>query len=219
MDSIIWSGLKWYVKDGGPKGPGGNFWNSANVYVNSHGDLCLRIRNIDGTWQCAEVWTTAALSRGAYQFLVGGHLHALDANVVFGLFNYGTEDGVNEIDIEFGRGLTGDGKPGHYGVWPRTQGGPHPECAFDFTMPHTSLSTHRFLWAKDFVAFQSLRGWPNYQMAQIACWQTKPGFAPQVPCGPIPIHLNLWLRNAQAPTNGKSVLVRIRRLDYVPFDC
>src|SRR6266568_3108242 len=105
MRTIEFSGNQWVVKDGGEerRGPGPNYFSSSpeNVWVDSQGQLHLKITNRNNRWYCAEVSLEKPLGYGTYEFFVNGRFDQLDPHVVDGLFLY--EDDAHEIDIEFGR--------------------------------------------------------------------------------------------------------------------
>jgi hypothetical protein len=153
-DTIWFTGYEWEVRQA-HGAPGPNWWDAGNVWVDADGDLHLRITYKNGRWTCAEVQLTEALGFGTYEFQVVGRLDQLDANVILGLFNYGGTDGVNEIDIEFGQWGNPNADRGHYTVYPAQPG--HPETTELFPVALDGpITTHRFLWAPDQVAFESV---------------------------------------------------------------
>jgi len=100
---IEFAGCNWYVKSGENLGPGPNHWSDSeqSVWVDSYGWLHLKIREVNGTWYCAEVYTKEIAIYGMYRFFVISHLDSLDKNVVAALFLY--KDDQHEIDIEFSK--------------------------------------------------------------------------------------------------------------------
>lgn len=66
---IQWSGYTWDVKSGF-MGPGPNKWSddADQVYVDSEGDLHLKILKKDRVWCCSEVYLTETLGYGTYLF-------------------------------------------------------------------------------------------------------------------------------------------------------
>jgi len=103
---IEFAGQQWYVKSGcarGPGGPGGNCWSDSeeSVWVDESGQLHLKIREVGGTWYCAEVYTTEYTQYGMHRFYTIGRLDLLNENVVAAPFLYAND--TTEIDIEFTR--------------------------------------------------------------------------------------------------------------------
>lgn len=56
--SIDFAGRKWIVKSG-YGGPGPNNWSDSeqSVWIDENEWLHLKIREVDGTWYCSEVYT------------------------------------------------------------------------------------------------------------------------------------------------------------------
>jgi hypothetical protein len=93
------------VKSGCGLGQGPNCWSDSeqSVWVDS-GQLHLKIREVNGTWYCAEVYTKACTQYGMHRFYVikdDPLLDNLDKNVVAALFLY--KDDQNEVGIEFAK--------------------------------------------------------------------------------------------------------------------
>jgi hypothetical protein len=106
--SFHWSGYDWWVKTStSPVGPGPNIFSDStnNVFIDIQGRLHLRITNVGGTWQCAEILSQLTLGYGTYQFDLATPVDGLDPNVVLGLFTWSNESDYNfrEIDVECGR--------------------------------------------------------------------------------------------------------------------
>src|SRR3954454_9323499 len=104
--SLNFSGYTWGIKLTGSStssefDPGPNFWSndSSVVRVGTDG-LHLKISNIDGRWQCGEVYLTKSLGYGTYTVQVSSHLDQLDSNTVADpLFIYAAPG--QELDNEY----------------------------------------------------------------------------------------------------------------------
>ena len=120
--TLHFAGLDWTVKEGDGLGPGPCDWKESNVFVDSAGDLHLKIARDGGSWSCAEVESVRSLGFGTYQWWVTGEIGTLDPNVVLGLFNYPPPevgpDGTNEIDIEIAKWGIPDAPNLNFTVWP-----------------------------------------------------------------------------------------------------
>jgi len=216
---ISFSGYQWIVRSGSG-GPGPNLWSASNVWVDANGYLHLKITNVGGQWYAAELFTTSRLNFGKYQFNVDGPVDRLDPNVVLGLFNYPTADvgpdGTNEIDIEFSHWGNLSYPIGNYTVWPAISGPANKHRAFDFSLNRLH-TTQRFTWNSKQIYFQSLRGFHNDNTGQYNSWNFQPSsYLKYIPQHAMPLHINLWLFNGAAPTNGQEVEVVIRSFHYSP---
>jgi hypothetical protein len=101
--TLDFSGMTWTVKSG-RGGPGPCNWSENNAWVDSSGQLHLKIsKATDGKWYCGEVYTPGNLGFGEYEWFVIGRMDNFDKNIVLGLFPYGGPDGQNEIDIEMAK--------------------------------------------------------------------------------------------------------------------
>ncbi len=86
--SVDFSGRTWGIKvtgnmQGDQFDPGPNFWSSDPSVVNVASDgLHLNIKQINGVWQCGEVYLLGSLGYGTYTAQVGSPLDHLDRNAV-----------------------------------------------------------------------------------------------------------------------------------------
>ena len=199
---IHFAGVDWQVKNGGPWGPGPNYWSADDnsVWLDSQGRLHLKIRKENNRWYCAEVTTTSYTTYGEHRFLVEGKIDEMDKNIVLGLFLYA--DDAAEIDIEYSKwGVEGKTDVGSFTVQPyTTPGNSHP-----FVSPLDSLKTTHFLnWQPDYVLFGSMQGHfynappsPNNYLEQwIYTGSDNPSSAHH-----LRTHINFWLNNGQPPTD------------------
>jgi len=212
--TLNFSGKTWYVKSGAALGPGPNNWSDQNAWVDATGNLHLKITNESGVWNCAEVWTEEAFGFGTYKWFVKGRIDRLDKNVVLGMFNYGDTDGIDEIDIELAKWGLKSNRIGNYTVYPAQSGLKNMTYPFAVSLNGTA-STHRFKWSSNNVTLQSYRGWSTDRRYMIAQKVYSPSlFAMYIPQNPLPVHINLWLFEGQAPANGKEVEVVIKKFTF-----
>ncbi|WPD21095.1 MAG: glycoside hydrolase family 16 protein [Candidatus Electrothrix scaldis] len=232
------SGLQWTVRSGSG-GPGPNNWAAENVCIDENGWLHLNITEDNGTWSSAEIQTVDSLGFGTYQFWIIGQTDTLDPNVTLGLFNYGTEDCIQEIDIELGAlGSNSPVVPLHYSVYPNTEQATCPaSCSAssgnceacetgkyycttggNYTLSG-SYSTHRFTWQSTGIRFQSLHGHQDDDSNSFADWTYAASSSPidVIPQSPLPVHINYWLFQGATPTDGKTPQeIIIRQFSYTP---
>jgi hypothetical protein len=216
---IVFSGHTFQVRSGGG-GPGPNNWSAQNVWVDASGFLHLKISNNAGTWSSAEIYTTESLGFGTYQFKLIGHPETFDKNVVLGLFNYTTPsvgpDGTNEIDIEFATWGGAQPQHGNWTVWPAAAGPAPTSQAFD-PLPGTGLGTYRFDWTSQQVAYQALTGHTNNNRGLYSSWTFAPAdFSTRVPQNPVPLHMNFWLFQGSAPSDGLETEIVVSEFKFTP---
>lgn len=215
---MVFAGYTWSVRsDYG--GPGPNQFSANNVWVDQNGFLHLAITVSNGIWSTAEVVLNQSLGFGTYQFQILGHPETMDGHVVLGLFNYTTPsigpDGTNEIDIEFSTWAGAQTQHGNWTVWPAVTGTGQVTTPFDASA-NTGMSTHRFTWASQSVAFSALSGITDGTAGQYASWTYAPANYQQlIPQHPIPVHMNLWLTGGP-PSNGQGVEMVITGFSYKP---
>jgi len=198
----------WNVR-GGTGGPGPNHWSDAAdaVWVDADGALHLTIRaTADGTWACTEVWLDDPTTFGPHTFYVDSRFDAYDPNVVLGLFTY--QDDTHEIDIELAKW----GAPAGDTLWYTVQ---PPDADSQWSAAPTlsgSYTTHQFDWQPGGVHFRSWHG--HYPEPPDSSWvfgdyTTTAAHVPDATAA-MPVHMNLWLVNGRAPTDGQDVEVVIR---------
>jgi hypothetical protein len=218
--SLAWAGHLWTVTTGAMAGH--NTGSARNVYVDARGFLHLRIAKIAGRWRCAELFTQDRLGLGTYQWQVDGRLDRLDAQVVLGLFPYGPAaglgpDGTNEIDVEYSRWGRAAGPNGDWAVYPAS-GSTVGRHAYAFALSGAA-TTSRFTWTGSGIRFALLGGLQpvGTTVPPIAAWAYAPA-KPRVtvPQRALPVGMNLWLVDGQAPVDGRSVSVVIRSFTMVP---
>lgn len=198
---IEFAGFTWFVKSGGPIGPGPNYWSDSpeDVFVDAQGRLHLKILQKDNVWTCSEIYSTRFTTFGEHRFLVDGYIDRMDKNMVLGLFAYAADDA--EIDIEYAKwGNAAQTNVGSYTIQPYTT----PGNSFSFVSPlNTSSSTHFFNWQSDVISFASLQGHhvadaPSSDVIQQ--WQYRGADIPDVSRN-LRIHINFWLFQGKAPSD------------------
>jgi hypothetical protein len=222
---VVFSGRTWEVRSSPERGgPRSNLFDAKNVWVDSRGFLHLKISQADGVWSAAELYTTERLGFGRYQFKILGHPETMDKSIVFGLFNYPTEDvgvdGTNEIDIEFATWGGAQTVHGNWSVWPAVPGVDYTHKAYDAAL-NTDQSTHRFVWSKKSVIFQSLRGQSDSSKGLYRQWTFAPrDFSTRIPQAAMPLHMNLWIYSDSAtpvPSDGKEREIVVTEFKYTPL--
>jgi hypothetical protein len=219
--TVDFAGYTWDVREGGG-GPGPNQWRADNVRVGADG-LHLRISVSAGVWSCAEVTMTRSLGFGTYVFELAGRPDTFDRNVVLGLFDYPPKkigpDGTNEIDIEFAQwGDPANDLRLNWTVYPPALG-PDPTHKERPLALAGNASTHQFEWTTDGVRFASYDGWQDAGgLSLIAKWNDAPSHPRhRIPQQALPVHMNLWLFDGQAPVDGQEVEVVIRNFSFKPL--
>ncbi len=211
--SLNFSGRTWIVKSG-MGGPGPCNWSEDNAWVDSTGQLHLKISMANGKWYCGEVYTTENLGFGTYKWYVTGRVDKLDKNVVLGLFPYSGPDGQNEIDIEMAKWEDPANPMGNFTVYPAKRGRSYTTKTFSFTLVGDS-TTHMFNWQSKSVYFQMFNGHRTDNKHKISDWNFVPAnYLNYIPQQAMPLHLNLWLRKGLAPSDGQEVEIIIERFFY-----
>jgi hypothetical protein len=201
---INFAGWEWVVKSGCGRGPGPNCWSDSeqSVWVDE-GQLHLKIREIDGTWNSAEVYSRACTRYGKHRFFVVGRVDNLDKNVVAAMFLY--KDDLTEIDIEFAKwGEEHPSSNAQYVVQPWDTPGNREPFSMTLNGTHT---THYIDWGVSTIQFRSIHG--HYQEPPDAVhliheWLYAGEDVPaQEAC--LRIHINLWMQKGQPPSDGQEV--------------
>ena len=215
--TLSFAGYTWVVSaPSGQVSPGPNYWNGSNAWVDANGWLHLKIaKNASNNhWECAEVYTTASLGYGTYQWQVEGTLGSFDKNIVFGMYNYSGNDGHDEMDIEIARWGNAAWDNLNYTIWPATgvTGSPG-STTHSFTTPNGTYTTHRFKRTSSSVKLQSLYGFQDGDANQ---FQTDTFNTPGTSISTLsmPVHINLWLFNGYAPSDNQPVEVIIHSFKF-----
>ena len=200
-------------------GPGPNLFSDSfnNALVDPRGRLNLRITNLSGKWQCAEIVCQRSFGYGTYVFEIESPL-SMNQNVVLGLFTW-TDDCLaglhNEMDVEFSKwGVVGDSNNAQFVVQPSDDAG----HLVRFKAASTP-SSHSFTWTSDRISFQSLAG--SYTSTPESTnvlyqWSFSQADAIPNPVSETP-RMNLWLIGGTPPSDGKEVEVIVSSFRFVPL--
>lgn len=214
---ISFSGYTWYVEDSMHLNiPGPNYWSNSpeNVWVDENGWLHLRITNRNGRWYCAELTSTQTFGYGTYAFYTVSCIDDLDKNVVLGLFAY--KDDLHEVDIEFTKwGISGNNN-GWFTVqrFPCISG--DNQKAFNFQL-YGEYSTHYFTWTRKSIYFESFGG--HYPIGTQPTGNIISSFNSCECVNPqgVRAHINLWLYQGNAPSDGMPTEVIIKSFQFTPL--
>jgi len=214
--TVNWAGHTWNVTTGGMAG--NNTGSAANVTVDGNGYLHLKISQTNGTWLCAELFTSDTIGFGTYQWQIDAPVDKLDKNVVLGLYPYGPiagtgADGTNEIDIEYARWGNAAWANGNFTVYPNS-GNTVGETTFDFSLSGT-YTTSTFVWSGSAIRFRAQEGFKSVgdSSGTLKSWTYAPANpTTNIPQRAVPLGMNLWLCDGcgGAPSDGKPVEVIIR---------
>lgn len=203
--SLNFSGYTWGIKltgtsTGSQFDPGPNFWSNDSSVVSVGTDgLHLKISNINGRWQCGEVYLTKSLGYGTYTVQVSSRVDQLDSNTVAApLFIYAAPG--QELDNEYSGsgGLIPSSYNAQFVAQPYTVGG----NTFYYRQPWTAQFTTQMQWSAAQVTFSSWFGWASTPTAAtlISQWTYGGSYIP--PAGEERVHINLWLLNGRGPVTG-----------------
>ncbi|MCY8234826.1 glycoside hydrolase family 16 protein [Priestia endophytica] len=224
MGLIQFSGYEWITKDrmNSPIGPGPNYFNPNNAYVDQEGKLHLKTTYNDTLkrWECAQATNVQSLGYGTYRFYIQGRVDNLDPQVVLGLYTYDDTDDKyahREIDIEFSKWGNVDPtyKNSQYVIQPHEKDG--NVRRFETTLNGES-TTHEFKWTPQEVYFRSLHGFYKESPSNgyiINEWTYKGVDVP--PAGHETPRINLWLSDGKAPQNGKEHEITIDKFEFDPY--
>lgn len=216
MRKLEFSGNIWVVADSDKKrrGPGPNYFSSSseNVWVDSQGQLHLKLTHQRNHWYCVEVSLEKPLGYGSYEFFVVGRIDQFDPRVVVGLFLY--RDDTHEIDIEFARWGKMQRENLQYVLQPGQAPGNLYRCEAKLKGNYT---THRIVWKPQHVSFRSLHGYyagrPPSNDNLIAQWTSRRAY--HTPTTER-VYMNLWLVNGQPPMTHVNAEMVIAQFSFQP---
>jgi hypothetical protein len=203
--SVSFRGYTWGIKTTGNSpgdqfDPGPNYWSDDPSVVSVQSDgLHLKINQLNGAWECGEVYLTQSLGYGTYTVQVASSLSQLDLNTVAApLFIY-VEPG-QELDNEYSGsgGLVPFPYTAQFVVQPYTV----PGNIVYYVQPSTTQFTTQMQWSPGEVVFVAWNGWSSTPSADtiINQWTYTGAYVP--PAGQERVHINLWLLNGAAPESG-----------------
>ncbi|KAG6544783.1 hypothetical protein Mapa_013809 [Marchantia paleacea] len=223
--TITFSGLLWTVRDTSSttQGPGNNWWSNStsNVWLDSNGRLHLKITKVGTKWLCPEVYTTGNYKYGKFNWKIEGPVTSptgsFDKNVVLGLFTYPVAgaDGTNEIDIELARWGNQS--------YPNLNFTSYPNTALSDFKNHTkstemalngNYTSHQFEWRNNNISWVSRHGHSATGDIIFSESYNGDGNSQRIPQQDCKIHMNLWLFQGQAPTDGVQVEFVIHSFTY-----
>jgi uncharacterized protein (TIGR03437 family) len=210
--TLTFGGLQWFVKTAPVQvyaGP--QFFVQQNAFLDSQGQLHLKITPCGGTWCAAEIFTTQAMGYGTYTFTINSPVNNLDPNVTLGLFPWDAQAGDQynrEWDIEFGRwGNATASANAQFVVQPYNG----PNNIHKFLMSPAASSTLTVTWLPSNVQFVSTAGFST-----VSQW-TFNGNPLLVPTpGDGHLHLNLYVAVGRSPAQSIGQEVVIGNFQYVP---
>ena len=222
--TLAWKGHTWRVTHGHMAGVA--LGNPANVSIDSHGYVHLRIVNRDGMYTASEIFSTDLMGYGTYQWWIQGSIDNMDKSTVLGLFPYGPVAGIgkdaeDELDIEFSKWnniLCKGACNADFTFYPATGNlhlGP-TEKDFAVNLKGGTLTTARLVWTPTSVTGTVMRGLqPIGTTANILTTWT---FAPpdpkaRIPQQPMPTGMNLWCFKV-LPSSDQEVI--LRNFEFVP---
>lgn len=208
---ITFSGLTWNVKSSltGKIGPGPNYWNPANVLVDTKGRLRVRIGHMaDGHWACAEISTVETFGEGTFEFHFCAPVTVMmDRFMVLGMFCYDDSgesvDGTNEIDIELARWGNPAWPNGNFTSWGpevKPNNGQVASYTFQCVTPSPSGTTRvRFIRTPATAEVPAKIVWQIFNMDAnlMKQWETPADYI--VPSKPLNVHINFWLYQGIPP--------------------
>ena len=213
--TVTWSGRSWKLTSGHMAGVA--LGNPANVTIDDHGYLHLRIVRENEKWTAAELFTTENFGFGTYQWIVEGNVYAMDPTTVLGLFTYGPAhhigaDAEDEIDIEFSQwNKTCHGCNADFTVYPAT-GNRKPKGVSawedNFRVSGGTLTTARMEWFADHIVFTLMNGaQPIGTVNDVIKTEKYTSDATNIPQSAAPVGINLWCFK-QTPAEDQSVVIR-----------
>ena len=211
-NTLSFGGLTWFVKTAPvPVYPGPQYYVQQNAFVDSLGQLHLRLSKCGDSWCAAEVFTAQNLGFGTYSFSLNSAVNNLDPNVTLGLFTWDGQAGDQnnrEWDIEFGRwGNANATTNAQYVVQPFNATGNLQR----FLMSPAASSNHTVTWLSNSVQFRSTSGG-----SQISQW-TYPGSTLAIPStGDVRLHMNLYVGVGRTPIVPLTQEVVISNFQYTP---
>jgi len=210
--SLRFAGYNWLVKHttDSKTGPGPNWFDCNNAWVDANGFLHLKITSQAGQWRCAEVFTENSLGDGTYKFEFENNTVSLDPNVVLGLFtwdDFAPQYKNREIDIEIGRWGVPANNNAQYVIQPWNKSG-HLH-RFNIDPCSADTITHIFDWGLGIIDFESFFG----AATPIQSWAYAGTDVPWP--GGENVRINLWL-DGGLPCSGDETEVVIKNFEFTP---
>jgi hypothetical protein len=240
---LSFSGYNWVYKNAiSLVGPGPNRFSGTSdfAWVDSAGQLHMKIAKKNGLWTCSEIVSTRVFGYGKYIFTCNSDITNFNEKAVFGAFtwdNYSFQtQGNSEIDVEFSRWnkpsdsnlVTYSAQP----VWFSTPG-PYAERTYKANVATTYLTkpvTYMMQWTADSVHWESYEGLNYPGTNQLNNWTFTKNNMPRrkiegsfssneivipAPSDSTNFRFNFWLLNGQSPTNNQPHEIVISNFKYI----
>lgn len=242
---LLFSGYYWNYKDRPtPVGPGPNRFlgTSENVWVDSVGNLHLRIAKKNNLWYCSEIISTKEFGYGTYIFTCLTDIRNFDRKTVFGFFtwdDYSFQSQANsEVDIEFSKwNAANDSNLVTYSVQPVIFSNPtaYTERTKKPIIATSYISkpmTYMMKWTPTNISWESYEGesypgsnlvssWnfdtSNIARSKIEGAQTSNPIVIPAPSDSTNVRFNFWLLNGAAPDNGLNHEIVVKNFKYYPL--
>jgi uncharacterized protein (TIGR03437 family) len=210
--TISFAGMQWYVKDAPvPVYPGPQFFVKDNAFLDSQGQLHLRISRCGNSWCAAEVFTKDTIGFGTYRFDIASQVASLDPNVTLGLFSWDAQAGEvynREWDIEFSRwGVPSATTNTQFVVQPYNL----PNNIQHFLINQSTPTSHVVNWSPSQMSFTSSTG-----STTIRQWTFVNGATTVPTLGDAHLHLNFYLGSGTSPTVPVTQEIVISGFQYMP---
>ena len=242
---FAFAGYQWKYKNATtPVGPGPNRFSGTSdfAWVDSAGQLHMKIAKKNNFWTCSEIISTKTFGYGTYIMTCMSDVSTFNENAVFGFFtwdNYSFQaQGNSEIDVEFSRwGNASDTNLITYSAQPVIFSNPTPYSERTYkpklaTKYMKQPMTYMMRWTPDSVYWQSFEGVNYPGVNKVTQWtfdktntprkkiegnQTSNDIVIPAPSDSTNVRFNLWLLNGIAPSNGKEHEVIITNFKYQPL--
>ncbi|MGD0817937.1 MAG: hypothetical protein ABR986_05990 [Methanomassiliicoccales archaeon] len=194
MDTISFAGRTWNVSSYE------GFSNDARqIWVDTNGWLHLKLSQDTGSWKNVEVVSRDVLGYGTYTWVAQG-VHAIDKNVVLGMFPY--LDNNHEMDIEQAQWGNNGSETFNFSVQPL---GSDKDI---FTIPYTALDTTYMIdWRTNQTTFRITE--ESIIQREFVSHQSRNATG-------VRAIINLWQSYGQPPSDGQPVEYVFKDFRYQP---
>ncbi len=178
--------------------------------MDGNGRLHLQIREINGRWSAAEVFSTTSLGYGTYVFTLGATPDDIDRNAVLAFLTWDDDPTQNhrEMDIELRRReIDGTEYTGAFTVQPWDEPGHTQNIE---TKPITGYE-YSFHWTPGSVEFLIL----DRSGGLVDSWMYTGSGIPSP--GNEKVRINLWLDGAKPPMDLLPIEVVIEKFTFRPL--
>lgn len=204
--SVEFSGYQWEIRQAPNDNRAGSFFDPANVSIDKHGFLHLRISKQPKGWANSAIKLSRSLGYGTYQLVVGD-TGQLEPAAILALFTWDDTGPSREMDVEFSRWGQPDDMNAQFVVQPWDV----PANSVRFMAPGGVL-TSSIKWEPGRVAFRLSRG----------LGQTSPAVAEHVFTSGVPspgnerLCINLYVYDHSLRPFHTETEVIIESFEYLP---